>query len=190
MSPRWVHCIFCDDVRTEVGNKLSLMGVYNGEINFPEGIPDGSPVLIPKLCMVWWLYSDIDDKPERLTFRVFGPPGRQELVSASLPLEQLVAPAFTFPDATKSVLGANFSITNIILPHEGLIEASLETERDTIRVGRLRVRIPGRPEPQELRSELANLSPTVLSQPSEQSPLDVPGAKPERAPRRPRSHQT
>lgn len=39
--------IFCDDVRREVGNKSSYMGVYQTQLKIPE-----SPWFIPKLCCV------------------------------------------------------------------------------------------------------------------------------------------
>jgi len=38
--------IFCDDIRIELGNKSSLMGIYNGEL-----LSDNFPLLLPKLCV-------------------------------------------------------------------------------------------------------------------------------------------
>ena len=38
--------IFCDDIRLELGNKLSLMGVYQGQLVVPS-----APLLLPKLCI-------------------------------------------------------------------------------------------------------------------------------------------
>jgi hypothetical protein len=39
--------ILCDDVRQEVHNKYSLMGIYEKDIVF-----DSLPALLPKLCLV------------------------------------------------------------------------------------------------------------------------------------------
>jgi len=41
------HVILCDDVRNEVGNKLSFMGVYG-----PELWVGKVPALMPHLCFV------------------------------------------------------------------------------------------------------------------------------------------
>lgn len=41
------HVILCDDVRNEVGNKLSLMGIYG-----PELWVGRLPVAMPRLCIV------------------------------------------------------------------------------------------------------------------------------------------
>lgn len=43
---RFVHAIFCDDIRQEVGNKVSFMGCYQGELFVPF-----VPLMLPKLCV-------------------------------------------------------------------------------------------------------------------------------------------
>lgn len=44
---RWVHAIWCDDIRQEVGNKPSFMGVYTGSLVVPS-----LPTVLPRLA-VW-----------------------------------------------------------------------------------------------------------------------------------------
>src|SRR5437764_8652141 len=68
--------IFCDDVRTEVGGKLSYIGIYKGFM----GIHGIFPITLPKFCFAvsfWlskktelgtvrlWIFmpGDSDDKP-------------------------------------------------------------------------------------------------------------------------------
>jgi len=46
--------IYCDDIRPEVGNKVSLMGVYGSDLIVPA-----FPVVLPKLCMYAQLSNDI-----------------------------------------------------------------------------------------------------------------------------------
>ena len=39
---QYLHTIYCDDIRTEVGNKLSLMGMYSSHLyveSFPATLP-------------------------------------------------------------------------------------------------------------------------------------------------------
>lgn len=43
--------LFCDDVRREIGNKLTVVGVYNDAIVFPGGT--GKKVALPKLAAVF-----------------------------------------------------------------------------------------------------------------------------------------
>ena len=53
---RFLTEIFCDDIRQEVGGKLSFMGCYQGELIVPM-----APVALPKLC----LYATIWTPKER-----------------------------------------------------------------------------------------------------------------------------
>lgn len=46
MADRHVEVIYCDDVRQEAGNKLSLMGIYTGMMYVTK-----MPVTLPKLCV-------------------------------------------------------------------------------------------------------------------------------------------
>ena len=45
--PKFNFVIICDDIRTEVGNKISMMGVYQKDIFVPK-----FPFILPKLCFV------------------------------------------------------------------------------------------------------------------------------------------
>ena len=40
------YIILCDDVRQEVGNKISLMGIYGKDIIIPD-----IPYILPRLCI-------------------------------------------------------------------------------------------------------------------------------------------
>ena len=44
---RYLEVIYCDDVRQEVGNKQSLIGVYPGDLYL-----EALPAVLPRLCMV------------------------------------------------------------------------------------------------------------------------------------------
>ena len=45
----WGFTLFGDDIRAEVGGKLSLMGMYQGDMFFPSNM--ALPFLIPKLAV-------------------------------------------------------------------------------------------------------------------------------------------
>jgi hypothetical protein len=63
---RSVSTIFCDDIRLEVGNKISLIGVYSGALIVPE-----FPVVLPKLCIVVTVVTPHDEPPRSLAVRLF-----------------------------------------------------------------------------------------------------------------------
>ncbi|MCP5427459.1 MAG: hypothetical protein H6964_12015 [Chromatiaceae bacterium] len=46
MITRHIETLFCDDIRHEVGGKLSFIGVYSGVLFVPV-----FPVTLPKLCL-------------------------------------------------------------------------------------------------------------------------------------------
>jgi hypothetical protein len=144
---RTAFCLFCDDVRMEVGNKPSYMGVYaGGELQFPADLPADLPILLPKFAIVIWILSAVDDTPQRLTVRVYTPPGRTEIIQFEAPLDATPY-AQVYPDSDRVSLNLTLPITNLQLACEGSLEVAIETEREVLRAGRLRIRMPGRPDP-------------------------------------------
>lgn len=62
---RFVTAIFCDDIRQEVGNKLSYIGCYQGELFVPM-----APVALPKLCVFATVWTSKEKPFKSLTVRV------------------------------------------------------------------------------------------------------------------------
>lgn len=185
-NPRTAFCMFCDDLRMEVGNKISYMGTYRGEIILE--VPAGSdfPVPFSKFVVLAWLFSDWDDKPERITVRVYAPPGKTELVRMEIPHDQIGAPPALFDDPTKYLFNAAIPIVNFPIHGEGEIEVTIETEREILRAGRLKVRINRTGPILSVQPQGATpVSPTVSPQPSAQSHSAAPKVKPQRARDRP-----
>lgn len=65
MKP-FLSTIYCDDIRHEVGGKLSLMGVYNGVLYVPQ-----FPATLQKIWIKATLVVNQDDPPKTLKMRVF-----------------------------------------------------------------------------------------------------------------------
>ena len=184
-DPRTAFCMFCDDLRMEAGNKISYMGTYRGEIilEVPQGSYD--PILFPKFVVMAWLFSDWDDKPERITMRVYAPPGKTEVLRIDIPHDQLGATTALFDDPTKYLFNAGIPIVNFPLHGEGEIEVTIETERETIRAGRLKVRINRTGPVLNADQHGATLASSIAPlPPSEQSPTSAPATKPRRVRRR------
>jgi len=62
---RYLNAAYCDDVRAEVGNKYSLMGVYQADLLVPA-----FPALLPRLCIVLTAHTPIEQPFRELTFQV------------------------------------------------------------------------------------------------------------------------
>jgi hypothetical protein len=148
-NPRVANCIFCDDVRVEVGGKLSLMGVYNADILFAVA----APAAIPKFGIVVWLIHDIDDKPEKITIRILMPPERNEVVRIEGTLGDQQLP-YEPDEMSKGILRFVIPIMSITFSEEGFLEVMIDTGRETLRAGRLRIRFNAKPE------EMGGLVPT------------------------------
>lgn len=133
-APRRGFCVFCDDIRHEVGNKISLMGIYHGEIVFSQN----PPAILPKFVIAMWLLADVDDPIKQINVSIFGPPARTELakIEAQPPPSMLPTP----PDATQKHIHLVFPMVNFHFPEEGLLEVEVTTERETFRAGRLAVK--------------------------------------------------
>ena len=65
MTP-FLSTIYCDDIRQEVGGKLSLIGVYNGVMYVPQ-----FPAILPKLWIKATYVCSRDDPPKSLKMRVY-----------------------------------------------------------------------------------------------------------------------
>lgn len=133
-DPRVAHCAFCDDVRLEVGNKMSLMGMYHGDM-IVGGRP---PLTLPKLVIVVWVLSDIGDPIQKMTTIVQGPPNQTEILRAEVD-GILASPAHLFEDSKKLIAQQIFTISPFIVTEAGVIDVLLETDRGSFRAGRLRV---------------------------------------------------
>ena len=63
---RFLFAVYCDDVRQEVGNKLSLIGCYMDDL-----IVDALPAALPKLCVQARALTPNAKPFERLVFRAY-----------------------------------------------------------------------------------------------------------------------
>jgi hypothetical protein len=101
--------IYCDDVRQEVGGKLSLMGVYNAVMYVPQ-----FPVTLPKLWIMATYIIAHDEPPKSLKVRVFR--NNEPLVDLdAMPeyLQQLAnarEPVAPMPDGSQRVINSNMQV--------------------------------------------------------------------------------
>ena len=135
-APRTANCIFCDDVRQEIGNKISLMGIYQSDIVI-SGKP---PQSLPKLVTSIWLSSDIDDPVQEFTIRILAPANETMSAEIKTATHQQLGPG---GGATRRILFITIPLSPFPLNEEGYIEVMIETDTGTIRAGRLLVKFTG-----------------------------------------------
>ncbi|WP_138918875.1 hypothetical protein [Nitrospirillum viridazoti] len=63
------RAVFCDDARQELGHKVSLMGIYTGDMV----IEGKAPVSLPKLCIAIWVNLPKDKKFKSMAVISEGP---------------------------------------------------------------------------------------------------------------------
>ncbi len=140
-DPRVAHVAFCDDIRQEVGNKLSLMGLYVQDM-FIVGKP---PAMLPKFGVVVWIITDADDPVQRATTTILMPPDRKEIFRVESTEPTPIAP-HTLEGATKLIAHQIIPIAPLLIEGEGMIEVMLETDRGSMRAGRLAIHFIDPPE--------------------------------------------
>lgn len=177
-NPRTAICIFCEDIRQEIGNKISLMGVYASDIAFPIAPPVG----IPKFGIVIWLVFDVGDEPQKVVIRVLAPPARIEIAK----LEASVSDGgiqFPYPpdELSKGTLRLVIPLFNVVFSEEGFVEVIAEMDGTIVRAGRLKIRFAVRPE----EVGLPAIAASEPLPPSSQSEPDAPESSSPPEPSRP-----
>jgi hypothetical protein len=136
-SSRHLEVIYCDDIREEVGNKVSFMGIYSSELTVPN-----APVLLTKLCIVVKAVTDIGDPFEALNVRIVKVKGNDEteLLSTGPVLLPAKLPG---PDIglTRMAVQMNFILAPFQIDEETKLRVKAITEREELRGMTLRIRI-------------------------------------------------
>jgi hypothetical protein len=69
MMERYGYSIFCDEIRNEVGGKLSFVGCYNAIMFTAKAFP----ITLPKFCIHFHVFSPVTQPYESLISRCYVP---------------------------------------------------------------------------------------------------------------------
>lgn len=140
---RYLDVIYCDDIRNEVGNKFSYMGIYTRELNIPS-----VPLLLPKLCIVVKVVSDINDPIESVVVRVVMLKDHKEI-------ELITTDSLTMPsptelqgrdnDSTCVLTQMQFVLSPFQIDEESTLRVKATTEREELLGVALRLRVVSPP---------------------------------------------
>jgi Family of unknown function (DUF6941) len=142
---RLMYAIFCDDLRAEVGNKYSVMGVYTGQLFVPQ-----VPIILPKLCLLMRARTPADQPFRQLKFLVLK--GEELIAELAAPEAELAAGAASLQAPTSEPqymeLGVTLTFQNFLVEGPLLLRARAITETGELKGGSLSIAIqspPGAP---------------------------------------------
>jgi hypothetical protein len=98
MNDRTLSVIYCDDIRNEVGNKQSWMGIYSGDL-----VVQQMPAVMPKLCIAATVSSPSDQPLKRL--RLYAKRGDEHVFE--LNADELMLQEFRAAEASEAESGPN-----------------------------------------------------------------------------------
>jgi hypothetical protein len=133
MKP-FLSTIYCDDIRQEVGGKLSLMGVYNGVMYVQQ-----FPVTLAKFWVVATFVASKDESPKSLKFRVFkNDEPLADLDATPEHLQQLATarePVVPMPDGSRRTISTQTQVCFTPLQLDGpcLLSVGAMTDKGEVR---------------------------------------------------------
>ena len=134
-ADRFVHAIFCDDIRQEMGNKVSFMGCYQGELIVPF-----VPLLLPKLCVQVTISTTKERPIKSLTVRLdqgANPIAAFEVCSDDFSRSTPPAP----DDATRLSASVGVMLSPFSITEQGNLRVVVITEEGEMPGPRLRLRV-------------------------------------------------
>jgi hypothetical protein len=135
------YTTFCDDLRPEVGNKVSYMGVYQGTM-FVEAFP----LALPKLCAVVTarIIKEDVDRPLPLIFKVFA--NDSVIAERAFEPELVINSASSLGPFHDTLLAtAFFQFTPFAADAPMLLKSRVYLGDCEIKAGTLEIRLPAKP---------------------------------------------
>lgn len=134
---RQAYTLFCDDIRQEVGNKLSFIGTY-----FSVMLVSNFPVALPKLCLALFATTPADRPFRQLTARVWK--DDEMLVEIQVPEESVTAALEPRPDDSEDLVmafRANLAFSPFQVDGPCRLRVRLLTEDGELKAGALRIEL-------------------------------------------------
>ena len=139
------YTIFCDDVRFEVGDKISLIGVYHAVML----IPGEFPFTVPKFTMAVRYVERIGACSEEVRLRVFMPGDAEDrpTVDGKIEIEEqreiAIRAMKKIPNKDEPPeyihIGSNIVLAPLVLQKPGLIRVRAFCGDETVKLGALRI---------------------------------------------------
>jgi len=135
------YSIFCDDVRYEIGGKLSYIGIYTGDLI----VMGNFPATLPKFCIVVNYSENPSEFGDNLELTIQVPGDPDEAPSTRIDFQRTINPdasndiAEYGPDA-RVAMTTPMTFNGFHLKEEGFIRVRMRRGDDIVRLGSIRVR--------------------------------------------------
>lgn len=133
LNPRYVHATFCDDVRMEMGGKISLMGIYQGSLHLSG---PALPLTIPRICVVVEARTPSTDPFKKLIVRVYLD---DKLLVEGASSEEQLEETTGAEEVTYKTIGLIFNIQPFVVENEGRLKVRVDTDEGEIKAGGLQI---------------------------------------------------
>lgn len=116
---RSIQVIWCDDIRQEVGNKPSFMGVYTGQLVMPS-----LPATLHRLCAYIQLATPLEQPFDKLEIKIVRNDTSEFLASMTIPDADVAASCQAIVQANEKVpdddkmVAVGFGLMAVIGPIE------------------------------------------------------------------------
>jgi hypothetical protein len=140
----WGFSLFCDDIRAEVGGKMSVMGIYQADMVFPPSTV--FPFNITKLCILVKYYEEPGKLTEDLELRVSIPGDSADKPSIVVPMPRSdvdkSGKGFPLESDQKHVVGVTvpLSLTPLRLNEPGFVKVRMRCGSIVTNLGSLMIR--------------------------------------------------
>lgn len=135
-TDRILTAIFCDDIRHEMGNKMSFMGCYQGELFVPA-----VPIVLSKLCIFATALTPVERPFKSLSFRIVTPEN-VELARLEIPAEAFnIMPVVIDETVTRTSVSAALMFSPFIIEKPMTLRLMADTEEGEIVGPRLLIKV-------------------------------------------------
>lgn len=117
VNERSASCFYCDDIRHEVGGKLTLVGMYPDGAHVP--CPPQGAVVLPKFCVIGFFRTPIEQPVESLRCELRL--DEQVLHGVDLPSEALAAERSANADPKGFTAQLIMEFGNFVIPRAGIL---------------------------------------------------------------------
>lgn len=138
---RFVHSLYCDDVRNEIGGKTTIVGIYGNELNVsaPE---NGDVVTLAKLCVAVTVQTPKEQPFLTLRLKLFK--DDEVIQQIEVPSKDLVEAAATTEENEQKnfhTFTALFVAQPFPIASSFLLRVHAETESEEIMASALKVNL-------------------------------------------------
>lgn len=129
---------FCDDIRQELFGKVTLVGIYSGELSI-AGTP---PVTLPKFVIFAHYFERPEDGAVPLQLRVYlpGDPDDEPTTRIDIPARNHHTPDYLRGEDVRASMHFAHAFTPLVVTQPGAIRVRMQRGEDIVRLGSLHVR--------------------------------------------------